>query len=295
MPELLHTIRGLLDTELFIVGETRVSLATIATFGLILLATVLISRAVRHALSRLLERTKGGAKAAGTVTGLLHYVFLLFGLGVALQTIGIDLSALFAAGALFAVALGFAMQSITENFVAGVILLSERAIKPGDVLEIEGKVVKVLDLGIRSITGETRDGENLIIPNAVLIGSTVKNYTLANTAFRIRVPVGVTYASDMALVRKTLEAVAEAVNTRKRVPDRRPQVIMTEFGNSSVNFEIGVWIDNPWEYRNALSELHEAVWWAFKEKDITIAFPQLDVHFDPPVSQGLGRLTRDAA
>ena len=295
MPELLRTTRTLLETRLFDIGTTRVSVSTVITVALILLATVVISRAVRHAVLKVLGRTRGGAKAAGTITGLLHYALLLFGLSVALQTVGIDLSALFAAGALFAVALGFAMQSITQNFVAGVILLSERAIKAGDILEVEGKLVNVLDMGIRSITAETRDGEHLIIPNAVLIGSTVKNFTLAHTAFRVRASVGVTYASDMALVRDTLEQVAATLNQTWGVRDRKPQVIMTEFGNHSVNFEVGVWMDKPWEYRNYLSELHETVWWAFKNREITIAFPQLDVHFDPPVTEGFGGLTRDAA
>lgn len=295
MPELLRTTRTVFETRLFDIGVTPVSVSTLITFALILLATVLVSRAARHALSRLLQRTRGGAKAAGTVTGLLHYVLLLFGFGVALQTVGIDLSALFAAGALFAVALGFAMQSITQNFVAGVILLSERAIKPDDILEVEGKLVKVLDMGIRSITAETRDGEHLIIPNAVLIGSTVKNFTLAHTAFRIRLPVGVTYTSDMALVRQTLEKVAATLNQKWGGVERESRVIMTEFGNHSVGFEVGVWMDEPWEHRLYMSELCEAVWWAFKERGITIAFPQLDVHFDRPVTEGFGRLAHDAA
>lgn len=288
MMDLLELVRTVLGTKLFDVGNTTVTVSTLITVGVILLATILISRAIRHTVSRVLQRTRGGSEALGTITGLLHYIVLLFGFGIALQTVGIDLSALFAAGALFAVALGFAMQSITQNFVAGVILLSERAIKPGDVLSVEGKLVKVLDMGIRAITAETRDGEHLIVPNAVLIGSTVTNYTLSHSSVRIRVPVGVVYSSPMDVVKQTLESVAQELTTQWGA-ERTPVVLMTQFGDNSVNFEVRVWIDSPWDVEAFRAQLHEAVWWAFQEKNITIAFPQLDVHFDPAVTEGLAQ------
>jgi potassium efflux system protein len=295
MTDVLGAIRAVLNTKLFEIGTTPVSVSTLITVILILMATVILSRILRRAVARVLEGTRGGARAVGTVTGLLHYALLLAGLGVALQTVGIQLSTLFAAGALFAVAIGFAMQSITQNFVAGVILLSERSIKAGDVLEVEGTMVKVLEMGIRSVTAESRDGENLIIPNSVLVGSTVKNFTLAHSALRIKVPVGVVYHSDMRLVRRTLEQVAAAFTAERGVRDRAPQVFMTEFGDNSVNFEVAAWIGRPWEQRPLRSELCEQIWWAFQEQEITIAFPQLDVHFDPPVAKGLARAKSGAA
>ncbi len=289
MMDLLGLVRSIVETKLFDVGNTAVTVSTLITVGAILVVTILVSRAIRHAVSRVLQRTRGGSEALGTITGLLHYIVLLFGFGIALQTVGIDLSALFAAGALFAVALGFAMQSITQNFVAGVILLSERAIKPGDVLLVEGKLVKVLDMGIRAITAETRDGEHLIVPNAVLIGSTVTNYTLSHSAVRIRVLVGVVYSSPMDVVKQTLESVAQELTTQWGT-QRKPVVYMTQFGDNSVNFEIRVWIVTPWDVESFRAQLHEAVWWAFQEKHITIAFPQLDVHLDPAITAGLAHV-----
>lgn len=277
------------DLKLFEIGGTPVTVATLVTAVAVIVSTIVLSRVIRHAVSNVLERTRAGERAVRAVTGLLHYVLLLAGFGIALQTVGINLSALFAAGALFAVALGFAMQSVSQNFVAGVILLSERSIHPGDILEVEGTLVRVVDMGIRAITAETRDGENLIIPNAVLIQTTVKNFTLINSAVRIRVPVGVVYGSDMALVRETLLRVATELSAEWGVADRSPQVILTEFGNHSVNWEVAVWMSDPWESRNFRSRLHDSVWWAFKENGIVIAFPQLDVHFDPAVAQGLAR------
>ena len=102
--------------------------------------------------------------------------------------------------------------------------------------------------------------------------------------------MGVVYASDMALVRSTLEAVAKRLNDAWGVPDRRPTVFMTEFGNHAVQYDVGIWIADPWEQRPRRSEMHEAIWHALQEQGIVIAFPQVDVHLDPPVAAGLARI-----
>jgi small-conductance mechanosensitive channel len=209
---------------------------------------------------------------------LLHYLIMAVGTVVALQAVGIDLSTLFAAGAVFAIALGFAMQNIAQNFVAGVILLIERTIKPGDVLFVDGRVVKVTRLGIRTTIARTLDSEEIIVPNAAIAQGTVINYTLQDSLYRVRSAVGVHYASDLALVRRVLQAAAEKVPWRHA--GQQPVILLTEFGDSSVNFEVSVWTEDPWRMRRAKSDLNEAVWWALKEAGITIAFPQLDVHLD---------------
>jgi small-conductance mechanosensitive channel len=192
----------------------------------------------------------------------------------------------------FAVGLGFAMQNLAQNFVSGVILLLERSIKPGDILEVESRVVRVQETGIRSTLVRTRDEEEMIVPNSTLVQATVKNFTLKDALYRVRVLVGVTYSSDLALVRKTLEEVGEKLTWR--VPNRACQILLLEFGNSSVDFEVAVWTDDPWLARLHSSELREAIWWAFQEQGIVIAFPQVDVHFDPPVNESLQGLARAA-
>jgi small-conductance mechanosensitive channel len=211
---------------------------------------------------------------------------------MALQTAGVRLGALFAAGAVFAVGLGFAMQNLAQNFVSGVILLLERSIKPGDILEVEGQVVRVRETGIRSTLVRTRDEEEMIVPNATLVQATVKNYTLRDALYRLRVVVGVTYGADLALVRKTLEKVGDRLEWS--VQGHPCQILLLEFGNSSVDFEVAVWTEDPWLARVNGSRLREAIWWAFKEQGITIAFPQVDVHFDPPVNDSLRGLAEAA-
>jgi small-conductance mechanosensitive channel len=288
-------MREVLNTVLFQTAGTSITVSTLLAVLFVMLVTVVLSRAIRRSAQRALHRRGGRGAEVATAAAFLHYFVLLVGFGLALEMIGIDLTALFAAGALFAVALGFALQSIVQNFVAGVILLTERSIKPGDILQVEGKTVRVFQMGIRSSIARTRDGEDLVIPNSTLIQTTVINYTLRDQAVRIRAQVGVTYGSDMRAVRRVLESVAERMNAKWAVPDTKPQVIMVGFGSSSVDWEVAIWMNNPWEFRPAVSDLHEAIWAAFQDEHIVIAFPQVDVHFDPSVTAGLGRLSGSVA
>jgi small-conductance mechanosensitive channel len=99
----------------------------------------------------------------------------------------------------------------------------------------------------------------------------------------------------MRLVRRTLEEVGARVNAKWAVADTRPQVIMTGFGTSSVDWEVAIWMNNPWELRPALSDLHEEIWWALKQAGLVIAFPQVDVHFDPDVAAGISRVPPSSA
>ena len=157
--------------------------------------------------------------------------------------------------------------------------MTERSINPGDVLEVDGLFVRIEHMGIRASMGRTRDGEDVIIPNATLVQNNVKNLSVEESSYRLRTSVGVAYDSDMARVREVLEDTVTSVPWRDTT--REPRVWMTEFGNHAVNFEVGVWIHDPYNRGDALSDLNEAIWAALKEAEIVIAFPQLDVHFDP--------------
>ena len=227
-------------------------------------------------------RSKGVEEGGGlrVATRLFHYVVMAISIAIAMQTAGVELTALFAASAVFAVGLGFAMQNIAQNFVSGLILLVERSIRPGDIVEFDGHVARVREMGIRATIVRTRDEEDVIVPNSILVQQAVKNFTLDDRKYRVRVTVGVAYESDLKLVRETL------IETAKNIPFREgedlPKVLLTDFGSSSVDYEIAVFSADPWSARGHQSELREAIWSAFKEKGIVISFPQMDVHLDRP-------------
>jgi len=284
--ELLHEV---LNYELLSIGGNGVTPASILTFLLFVGAAFLVSRILSRALDRAM-RARGVVDPgmSAIVQRLTHYFVLAVGLGLALENLGLNLATLFAASAIFGVALGFAMQNIAENFVSGLILLLERAIKPGDVLEVEGRVVVVERQGLRTTVARTRDEEEIILPNATMVGSAVKNYTLRDSLFRVRASVGVSYHSDLGRVEEVLRAAVAPLDWRLK--DREPLVFLTEFGNSSVNFEVSVWMNDPWTSPRARASMNRAIWDALKEAGITIAFPQVDVHFDADVTDSLRRL-----
>ena len=209
------------------------TLTTIVVVGFILFAAFVASRLVQRAMTRALAMR--GITDAGTIgvsLRLAHYAIVLLGFGIGLQTLGLNLGALFTAGAFFAVALGFAMQNIAQNFVAGILLLTERTIKPGDVLEVENRVVRVSRMGLRATVARSRDEEDLIIPNSTLVQSTVTNFTLRDPIFRLRATVGVSYDSDMAEVKRVLQETAAALPCR--MPEHEPRVLLTEFAASAL-------------------------------------------------------------
>lgn len=289
LEQIIENLSSVLSTGVFQIGGTQVTLGTLLVAGLVIVLTFGLSSLAQRGVRRGMKRRGVVDEGVVDVTNkLLHYVALFVGFGIALRLVGFDLSTLFAAGAIFAVGIGFAMQNIAQNFVSGIILLVERAITPGDVLEVDGRIVKVLRLGIRATIARSRDGEDVIVPNSLLVQSLVRNFTLDDAAYRVRTEVGVTYGSDMRLVRKTLEEVAN--RNSAGVPRYEAQVLMLRFGNSSVDFEVAIWMDDPWLARRRLSQLNEEIWSALKREGIVIAFPQLDVHFDAPVEGGLGRL-----
>jgi len=277
--DFLSRLDVLANTTLFTLGGTEVNAVSVVTFILVLLLSIWLSRLAQRMTDRWL-RSRGVVEEGTIATSkrLLHYAVILTGLGVGLQTIGIKLGTVFAAGAVVAVAFGFAMQNILQNFVSGVILLAERSITESDVLEVDGKIVRVMRMGTRATVARTRDEEEIIIPNSMLVQSLVTNYTLGDSVYRIRAKVGVAYGSDMDRVTEVLFRAGESVP--ERVTEKGPIVLLLEFGDSSVVFEVSIWAEDPWAARVTRSKLNMAVWRHLKEAGITIAFPQLDVHFD---------------
>ena len=274
--------KALLTRELFTVAGTPVSITTLIMVVLVLLVAWVISMLLRRAVLRAMNaRSVGDAATEILVRRAVHYGVMAVGFAVALDTVGVSLSAVFAAGAVFAVGIGFAMQNIIQNFLSGVILLVERAIHPGDILLLEGQIVRVREMGVRTTIVRTRDGVEVIVPNTTLAQNAIHKLTGSDSLLRLRCEVGVAYDSDMRLVKEALRAAAEAFPGRTHEPT--PQVQLTGFGASSVDWAVLIWTDDPWRSAGLNSDLHEAVWFALKDAGVSIAFPQVDVHFDTPV------------
>lgn len=242
---------------------------------------------VRWMLRRLVRRAFDlrGVSDEGIInliSNLVGYAVVAIGLATVFSTLGINLGAVFAAGAVFAVGIGFALQSLAQNFVSGILLMIERSIKPGDVIVVEEETLQVVHLGIRSTLASARDGENVLIPNSTIVQNIVRNRSHKKPHYRVRATVGVAYSSDLDVVEAALTRGAATLD--KGIGPS--QVLLLGFGASSVDYEVAVWIADPWDARPFRGELNRAIWDALQESNVVIAFPQLDVHFDAGIAVG---------
>jgi small-conductance mechanosensitive channel len=200
---------------------------------------------------------------------------------IALNSIGINLTALAVFSGAIGVGVGFGLQKVVANFVSGLILLSDKSIKPGDVIQLEDVYGWVNRMGGRCVSVVTRDEKEYLIPNEDLITRQVINWSYSSKKIRVRVPVGISYKADP---HKAIRLVVEAVGGIERIlHDPPPICLLTGFGDSSVDLELRFWIDDPQNgVTNVTSKALLKVWDTFKEHAIEIPFPQRDVHLKLP-------------
>ena len=273
LTKFLASVAGLLNVESVEAMALRLLGAV-----LILLAGVLISKALQRFLLRRMQKHDTGApETIDSYRRFVRVVVMVITVGLALHSLGIDLTHVFTAGGLLAVAAAFAMKNLSENLVSGLILRTEQTIKRGDVLQIgTGDKVRVKRIGGRATIVRTKSETDLIIPNAVLVQNQVTNDTRSDALYRLVTRVGVSYASDLEQVRRVLEEVCAQLHWGSEAQES--QVRLAEFADSSVIYRIMVWIEDPWSAGRMRSQLNEAIWLAFGDANITIASPRLDVH-----------------
>ncbi len=251
-------LKSALDTPLFSIGGTEVTGALLITAALIVIATLVLSILLRRWVVRVFE--KRGSKDDGTIQtygGAAQLLVIAIGVGIALHTIGINMTSVFAVGGIFALGMGFAVKNIAENLISGVMLRVEHAISLGDVIQVKDDMVKVTHMGTRSTTARTLDDQDMLIPNSTLIQSIVTNYTLRDPRYRLSIQIEVPPSADLDQVRTTLEETAK--NLEWRVPDRDPEVFLESQGEKIVTYQVAVWIDDPWTAPQRRSDLNEAV------------------------------------
>ena len=231
-------------------------------------------------VQRLLKDTDIDSGLKQSIGRFARYVVLMIGVLVTLQTIGIDLSSLAAIGAMLTVGIGFGLQNITQNFISGLIILFERPIKQGDVVKVGDISGRVVEIGARSTLIHTRDDVAIIVPNSQFISEQVVNESFSGERIRLHLNLGVSYGTDVEVVRKELIALAKSHSLVLDVPG--PDVLFKDFGESSLNFELLVWVKNLWVDEIIKSELRFLIDKKFREIGIEIPFPQRDLHVKSP-------------
>ncbi|MEO0439982.1 MAG: mechanosensitive ion channel domain-containing protein [Pseudomonadota bacterium] len=259
------------------VGTNRISLlvvvSTIMTAVILLAVARVLMKLVSHVISN--SDLDGAQKVLGQKLATVAILGAAFILG--LDVLGIDLTALAVFSGAFGLAIGFGMQKTIGNLIAGIILLMDRSIKPGDVIAVGDSFGWVNKIGVRAVSVLTREGKEHLIPNENLMTQEVENWSYSNKNVRISIPVGVSYNTDMDFAIKLMSQACEDVPRILSHP--KPVVWMLEFGDNSVNFEIRCWINDPQSgVGNFKAAVLKRVWDLFKENDIEIPFPQRDIH-----------------
>ena len=263
-------------TELF--GADTVTIGGILLLVFLFASVIIVERILQRLLiRRFLSKTRLQPSLQYGLSRIFGYTLIAIGFYVAFQAVGFDLSSLAIVAASVGVGVGFGLQNIINNFVSGIIILAERPISIGDRIEVAGVAGRVTKIQLRSTTVVTNDNITMIVPNADFISNTVTNWSHGDPKVRIRVPVGVAYGSDLKLLQRLLlEAAAEHP---KALRDPSPVVLFNEFGDSSLNFELGVWTQEmtatPIHFTSQMNFIIEQ---KLRENDIEIPFPQRDLH-----------------
>ncbi len=286
--------RAIIAAYGFTIGDTDLQIGMFVWAGLVMLLTFQLSWLVRSLLDVSVLRSRRYDRGVrDAVRKLVHYSLLTIGVLVALTTAGVDPRVFALLGGAFGIGIGFGLQNIVNNFVSGIILLFERPIKAGDTIVIENEWGTVKRIGLRSTVVETLDNSEIIVPNSLLISEKVTNWTLSTAMARIVHPVGVAYGSDIGKVLEILHDAADAHPLS--LEDPGPSAIFTGFGDSSLNFELRVWIADIKERLRVKSEIFQAIEKGLGKAGIEIPFPQRDLHVRSIEADLIKRLSPDKA
>lgn len=259
------------------IGSTPVTVGGIGAAVTIFVVSLIISSTMRRVLaSRLGKNPKFSAPMIYALNRILHYVIIVFGIVLAAQTIGFNFGTLAVAFGFLGVGIGLGLQNITSNFTAGLTLLVERPVAVGDFVNVEGQIGRVTDINMRATRIRTLDNIVIIVPNSKFVDNSVINWSIEDQRVRLHNPVGVAYGSDIEKVTKALQTVAVEHPDVLNSPE--PEVRFKEFGNSSLDFDLLYWIDEPRKQFLVQSQINYEIDAAFRREGITIPFPQRDLH-----------------
>ena len=274
----LGTVTSLLDSWAVDLGEQRVSALDLIKGIFSLLILLWIAGLVSSVASERFQRSNDLAPslqvlfAKATRIGLYTAAVL-----VTIGVMGISLTALAVFGGALGLGLGFGLQKVVSNIISGIILLLDKSIEPGDVIEIEDTYGWIHTLNMRYVSVITRDNKEHLIPNEDLITNQVINWSYSSELVRVRAPIGISYDSDIRLAMKLAEEAA--LRIERVVEERQPRCNLMGFGDSAVNLELRFWIEDP---SNGVGQVRSLVllevWDAFHENNIQFPFPQRDLH-----------------
>lgn len=282
LSDILYAIDKMLHFSIFTIRDTPVTISSCLMFSLVMGGFILLSRTMRRIMTNwLLSRFDIEEGTRYVLIRVTQYTVIVIGSILSFQFVGIDLSGLAVIFGLLSVGIGFGLQNLTSNFVAGLILLFERPIEVGNRVTVGDMEGDVAEINIRSTTIRSLNNISIIVPNSVFISGTVVNWSHGDPKTRLEIDVGVSPDSDLDTVLRSLREVA-AENPRA-MKEPSPEVYHMGFGGSAWNMRLCLWISNPKEHRRIRSEINCAIVGKFRENNVDIPFPQRDPHLRSPL------------
>lgn len=275
------------------IGGITISIADITSAILTLFIALALFRLAKRLLAgTILPQTKLDAGAQYSIATIFGYIGIIISVVMAATALGMEFQNLIIIAGALSVGIGFGLQNIANNFVSGLILLFERPVRVGDLIEINGTMGYVTHINVRRTEIETFQRSEVMIPNSELVSTSVTNWTHTDRKGRIDINVGVAYGSDTELVRKTLLAAVETVDKILTWP--QPDVLFLDFGDSSLNFQLRCFTDDVTSRIGTASNLRFEIDRLFREHNIEIPFPQRVVHMAPGSTLPPGRADEGA-
>ncbi|MBO0905084.1 mechanosensitive ion channel family protein [Jiella sonneratiae] len=293
--DLTQPVSQALDAAAVDIGGSRISVLLVVKAVVVLILTLWLASVVGNFFDTRIKRSEELTPALRVLIGkLLRVGLILVACIVALALVGVDLTALTVLSGALGVGLGFGLQKVVSNFISGIIILTDRSIKPGDTISLGETFGWIRELRARFVSVITRDGKEYLIPNEDFITNQVINWSFSNDLVRIDVTFGVSYDSDP---HEVIRIAKEAANTVGRVVSDKPVVCwLTGFGDSSLDFVLRFWIrDPPAGLTNVKGEVLLALWDAFKANGIGIPFPHREILMRTPVTLAEGGMMAAAA
>jgi small-conductance mechanosensitive channel len=254
----------------------KLTVSSILALLLLIIVVNLILRVIKKAIN---STSKIDFAKKYSIYTLIKYFILVFTTVFALQILDFNLSVLLAGSAALLVGIGLGLQNLFSDFISGIILLVESKIKVDDIIEVNELVCKVQEINLRTTTVLTRDDKYIILPNTELTKNRFVNWTHNAVASRFEVTVGVSYSSDVNLVKKVLKEVAD--NQEGVLKNPAPFVRFNDFGDSSLNFSVHFWSEEVYRVENIKSDMRTSIFELFTSNNINIPFPQRVIHHVP--------------
>ncbi len=285
----LHRIWGVLNYPLFTVDKKDISLINFFIFIFFLILGSYMGKYYKKSVYSLKQKQDISNSTITLLANIGYYLILVTAFLISLKSMGLNLSSFTLIAGALSVGIGFGLQNIVSNFISGIILMFEKSIKIGDYIQIDAETRgTVVDIKMRSITIRTNDNIDLIVPNQNFIQNIVTNWTLNDNSRRFRIPFGVSYGTSTDDVEKiVLVALKNSKFPHYKIGDKKPRIIFTSMGDSSINFELFVWVKGELTLRPryTTSEFLKIIYKALNDANINIPFPQQDIYIKelPPI------------